>query len=95
MNKPYCCNEESTWIENVPGKGYHFCQVCRNEVLESYELESIDPKKVLQAQYDAELEELLDNIYIGRSTSLKLLENIIPNDPDISFVPIEKPVDTY
>lgn len=28
-----CCDKEPYWVENVPGKGYYFCQECRNEVL--------------------------------------------------------------
>lgn len=29
---PPCCNLDSLWVENVPGKGYYFCSECKNEV---------------------------------------------------------------
>lgn len=27
-----CCGKDSSWVENIPGKGYWFCQECRKEV---------------------------------------------------------------
>jgi len=33
MTKMTCCGLEAVWVENVPGKGYNFCQECRKEVL--------------------------------------------------------------
>lgn len=34
MNKPSptCCNEYATWVDNVPGKEYWYCRVCKKEV---------------------------------------------------------------
>lgn len=35
---PYCCGVEAKWVENVPGKGYNFCESCRCEVAAPLEL---------------------------------------------------------
>lgn len=32
QNNPKCCKTEAKWVENVPGKGYYFCDTCRKEV---------------------------------------------------------------
>lgn len=29
-----CCGLDSVWVENVPGKGYHYCKECKLEVIE-------------------------------------------------------------
>jgi hypothetical protein len=34
MKNPKCCEVESVWVENVPGKGYYYCKDCKNEVKE-------------------------------------------------------------
>lgn len=38
---PKCCGVESSWIENVPGRGYNFCSECRKEVAPMTETDMI------------------------------------------------------
>lgn len=37
--QPICCKELSVWVDNVPGKEYWYCRVCRREVIAPITLE--------------------------------------------------------
>ncbi len=39
MTNLMCCNQEATYVDNVPGKEYHYCRVCKKEV----SFNSLDP----------------------------------------------------
>ena len=32
MTTPKCCDEESVYVDNVPGKEYFYCRNCKKEV---------------------------------------------------------------
>lgn len=87
--KLMCCDQEPRWVENIPGKGYHFCDVCRNEVLQPSTVEAID-----NALY-------LDNIFVDDPDGLSVFDNIdwtqFPNydDPTSLSVKPKITVDTY
>lgn len=29
---PKCCDKDAEWVDNVPGKEYYYCKVCKKEV---------------------------------------------------------------
>lgn len=49
---PFCCNNESKWVENVSGKGYHFCESCRTEVMTPLVLEESNKDEDEKSSYD-------------------------------------------
>lgn len=53
-----CCSKDPIWVENVPGKGYYFCQECRNEVLEPKLIDS--PIKDQDIILSSEVQEAID-----------------------------------
>lgn len=39
---PKCCGLDSVWVENVPGKGYHYCRECKLEVSDKKDVPRLD-----------------------------------------------------
>lgn len=44
---PSCCNQEATWVDNVPTKEYWYCKSCKREVIAplTFEVKNVDKEK--------------------------------------------------
>ncbi len=49
-----CCGKSPIWVENIPGKGYNFCEECRKEVLtpQTVEISSNEGPIAWPSDYD-------------------------------------------
>lgn len=81
--KLICCSIDSVWIENVPGKGYFFCQECRKEVVEKIKLEYVDDMD----------EHLSYFILHNASTFSEMCKQMWPEPKQLEYIPQDQ-IDT-
>lgn len=77
-----CCGFKPIWVENVPGKGYHYCTECKKEVVEGpLEFDLIEISKAIDEAMKKQYNNA-KNTHNNHISGLKAwLPPVIPSNP--------------